>query len=160
MLTNDWTTNETAEKDQKWFPFIIVCLCYVFLSVSINTWLSCLRCCDVASLITSSESQLILCAIHSDLYITQNADIVTNPLGTRYTFSCVAFSSCFVLSDLSHLIQWSWDVQMLSQNLDARSFWSKRNCKLLAYFHVLFQILNTIDLRQNPAIAQKTLIKR
>ena len=133
VLTNDWATNEIAEKDQKWFPFIIVCLCCVFLSASINTWLSFLRCCDVASVITSSESPLILCTIHSDLYITHNADIVTNPLGTRYTFSCtVAFSSCFVLSDLSHPTQWSWDVQMLSQNLDARLFWRKSSYKLVA----------------------------
>ena len=160
MLTNDWATNETGEKNQKWFPFIIVCLCYVFLSASINTWLNFLRCCDVKNLITSSESQLILCTIHSDMYITQNADIVTNLPGTRYTFSCVAFSSCFVLSDLSHPIHWSWDVQMLSQSLDARLFWSKSSCKLVAYFHVLFQILNSTDLRQDPAIVQKTLIKR
>ena len=37
---------------------------------------------------------------------------------------------------------------------------TESSCKLVAYFNVLFQILNSTDLRQDPAIAQKTLIKR
>ena len=45
----------------------------------------------------SSESPLILCTIHSDMYITQNADIVTNPLGTRYRILLCRLFSLHVL---------------------------------------------------------------